>query len=91
MVYDAHSMQELERHERLAIYIHQMAVDRHGDIYTATVYPDTRAKAAGPRAPATAAGRGIQRSDRAYPGSATWPICNAAPKPPSTMRLTPLT
>ena len=30
--HDARTMQELERHEKLAIYIHQMAVDRHGDI-----------------------------------------------------------
>ena len=51
VVYDAHSMQELERHERLAIYIHQMAVDRHGDIYAATVYPEHAGESRGPRGP----------------------------------------
>lgn len=51
VVYDAHTMQELERHERLAIYIHQMAVDRHGDIYTATVYPEHAGASRGPQGP----------------------------------------
>jgi hypothetical protein len=39
-VLDAHTFEELERHDGLAIYIHQMAVDQHGDFYTATVYPE---------------------------------------------------
>ena len=31
---------EIERHRNLAIYIHQMAMDAHGDFYVATVYPE---------------------------------------------------
>lgn len=30
----------LERVEDIAIYIHQLAMDQHGDIYTASVYPE---------------------------------------------------
>jgi hypothetical protein len=40
VVLDARSFEELERHEGLAIYIHQMAKDQHDDFYTATVYPE---------------------------------------------------
>ena len=40
VVLDATTFQEIERHRNLAIYIHQMAMDPHGDIYTATVYPE---------------------------------------------------
>jgi hypothetical protein len=39
-VMDASSFEILERHENLAVYIHQMARDSHGDFYTATVYPE---------------------------------------------------
>ena len=40
VVLDASTLKELERHKNLAIYIHQMAMDQHGDFYTATVYPE---------------------------------------------------
>ena len=40
VVLDATTFKEIERHKDLAIYIHQMAMDSHGDIYTATVYPE---------------------------------------------------
>lgn len=40
VVFDAATGEELERHENLAIYLHQFALDKHGDIYTATVYPE---------------------------------------------------
>jgi len=40
VVMDVATGEELERHKDLAIYIHQMAIDKHGDIYTATVYPE---------------------------------------------------
>ena len=51
LVLDAVSGEELERHEKLAIYIHQMAVDQQGDIYTATVYPDHAGQKRGPEGP----------------------------------------
>ena len=37
VVLDAASFEEIERHRNLAVYIHQMALDAHGDIYVATV------------------------------------------------------
>ena len=40
VVMDATTGEEIERLSDLAIYIHQMAVDKNGDIYTATVYPE---------------------------------------------------
>jgi hypothetical protein len=40
VVLDAATFEELERHQNLAIYIHQMAMDQNGDFYTATVYPE---------------------------------------------------
>ena len=51
LVLDAATGEELERHEKLAIYIHQMAIDQHGDIYTATVYPDHAGRKRGPEGP----------------------------------------
>ncbi len=40
VVLDATTFREIERHRNLAIYIHQMAMDAHGDFYVATVYPE---------------------------------------------------
>lgn len=51
VVLDAHSFEELERHSNLAIYIHQLGVDRHGDLYTATVYPEHKGEARGREGP----------------------------------------
>jgi peptidylamidoglycolate lyase len=51
VVLDATTFEEIERHENLAIYIHQMALDSHGDIYTATVYPEHVGQARGPEGP----------------------------------------
>ena len=51
VVYDATTGEQLERHDKLAIYIHQMAVDQHGDIYTATVYPEHAGEPRGPKGP----------------------------------------
>ena len=37
--------------ENLAIYIHQLAMDQHGDLYTATVYPEHANALRGPQGP----------------------------------------
>lgn len=41
----------LERIDDLAIYIHQLAMDSHGDLYTASVYPEHAGAARGPSGP----------------------------------------
>jgi len=51
VVMDVNTGEELERHANLAIYIHQMAMDKHGDIYTATVYPEHAGQSRGPDGP----------------------------------------
>jgi len=51
VVLDAATGEQLERHDKLAIYIHQMAMDQHGDIYTATVYPEHVGEKRGPQGP----------------------------------------
>ena len=51
VVLDGTTFQEIERHKDLAIYIHQMAVDAHGDFYVATVYPEHAGAARGPTGP----------------------------------------
>lgn len=51
VVIDVNTGEELERHPNLAIYIHQMAMDKHGDIYTATVYPEHAGQSRGPDGP----------------------------------------
>ena len=51
VVLDALTGEELERHEKLAIYIHQLAVDANGDFYTATVYPEHAGEIRGPGGP----------------------------------------
>ena len=51
VVLDAHSFREIERHRDLAIYIHQLAVDSHGDLYTATVYPEHKGAPRGREGP----------------------------------------
>ena len=44
------------RIEDLAIYIHQLAVDGHGDLYTASVYPEHAVRFEGQKDPHTVAG-----------------------------------
>ena len=39
-VLDEDTGEVLERVENIAIYIHQLAMDAHGDLYTASVYPE---------------------------------------------------
>ncbi len=51
LVLDAATGEELERHNDLAIYIHQFAMDSHGDFYTATVYPEHAGEKRGPEGP----------------------------------------
>lgn len=41
----------LERVDDIAIYIHQLAMDAHGDLYTASVYPEHAGAARGPTGP----------------------------------------
>lgn len=41
----------VERVDDLAIYIHQLAMDSHGDLYTASVYPEHAGAARGPTGP----------------------------------------
>ncbi len=40
LVLDAATGALIERHDNLTFYIHQFAMDAHGDFYTATVYPE---------------------------------------------------
>lgn len=51
VVLDANTFKEIERHEKLAIYIHQLALDSHGDFYTATVYPESAGEKRGREGP----------------------------------------
>ena len=51
VVLDGTTFEELERHNNLALFIHQMALDSRGDIYTATVYPELRGALRGPAGP----------------------------------------
>lgn len=39
-ILDEDTGKELDRVENIAIYIHQLAMDAHGDLYTASVYPE---------------------------------------------------
>jgi DNA-binding beta-propeller fold protein YncE len=50
-ILDAQTGAEVDRIDDLAIYIHQMAMDTHGDIYTATVYPEHAGQLRGPQGP----------------------------------------
>jgi hypothetical protein len=51
VVMDAKDFKILERYENLAIYVHQFAMDSHGDFYTATVYPEHKGQPRGPTGP----------------------------------------
>ena len=50
-ILDEDSGEVLERVENIAIYIHQMAMDAHGDLYTASVYPEHAGALRGPTGP----------------------------------------
>ena len=50
-ILDEDSGEVIKRVENLAIYIHQLAMDSHGDLYTATVYPEHAGAARGPSGP----------------------------------------
>jgi hypothetical protein len=41
----------VSRVEKIAIYIHQMAMDQHGDLYTASVYSEHAGELRGPQGP----------------------------------------
>ncbi|MBH79141.1 MAG: hypothetical protein CMQ49_01360 [Gammaproteobacteria bacterium] len=41
----------LDRVDNIAIYIHQLAMDPHGDLYTASVYPEHAGEKRGPEGP----------------------------------------
>ncbi len=51
VVLDEDTGEVLERVENIAIYIHQMAMDAHGDLYTASVYPEHAGALRGPGGP----------------------------------------
>jgi DNA-binding beta-propeller fold protein YncE len=50
-ILDEDTGEVLERVEKLAIYIHQLAMDAHGDLYTASVYPEHAGEKRGPDGP----------------------------------------
>ncbi len=50
-ILDEDTGEVLSRVEDIAIYIHQLAVDSHGDLYTASVYPEHAGAARGPGGP----------------------------------------
>jgi hypothetical protein len=50
-ILDEDTGEVLERVDDIAIYIHQLAMDAHGDLYTATVYPEHAGEKRGPAGP----------------------------------------
>jgi hypothetical protein len=50
-ILDEESGEVLQRVEDIAIYIHQLAMDAHGDLYTASVYPEHAGEKRGPEGP----------------------------------------
>ena len=50
-ILDEDSGEVLERVENIAIYIHQLAMDAQGDLYTASVYPEHAGEKRGPEGP----------------------------------------
>ncbi len=50
-VLDEDTGEVLERVDGIAIYIHQLAMDAHGDLYTASVYPEHAGEKRGPAGP----------------------------------------
>ena len=50
-VLDEDTGEVVQRVENIAIYIHQLAMDTHGDLYTASVYPEHAGELRGPEGP----------------------------------------
>ena len=50
-ILDEETGQVKSRVENIAIYIHQLAMDAHGDLYTASVYPEHAKEKRGPDGP----------------------------------------
>jgi hypothetical protein len=50
-ILDAATGEQIDRVENIAIYIHQLAMDAHGDLYTASVYPEHAGQKRGPEGP----------------------------------------
>ena len=50
-ILDAATGEQVDRVENIAIYIHQLAMDAHGDLYTASVYPEHAGEKRGPEGP----------------------------------------
>lgn len=50
-VLDEETGEVLQRVDNIAIYIHQLAMDQHGDLYTASVYPEHAGEQRGPSGP----------------------------------------
>ena len=50
-ILDENTGEVVQRVENIAIYIHQLAMDAHGDLYTASVYPEHAGEARGPAGP----------------------------------------
>ena len=50
-ILDEETGEVVSRVDDIAIYIHQLAMDAHGDLYTASVYPEHAGAARGPTGP----------------------------------------
>ncbi len=50
-ILDEETGEVLQRVDDIAIYIHQLAMDSHGDLYTASVYPEHAGEQRGPAGP----------------------------------------
>ena len=50
-ILDEDSGRVISRVDDIAIYIHQLAMDAHGDLYTASVYPEHAGESRGPTGP----------------------------------------
>ena len=50
-ILDEDTGEVLQRVDNIAIYIHQLAMDAHGDLYTASVYPEHAGEKRGPEGP----------------------------------------
>ncbi len=51
VVLDEETGEVVQRVDDIAIYIHQLAMDAHGDLYTASVYPEHAGEKRGPEGP----------------------------------------
>jgi DNA-binding beta-propeller fold protein YncE len=50
-ILDEDSGEVVSRVDKIAIYVHQLAMDSHGDLYTASVYPEHAGEKRGPGGP----------------------------------------